>query len=599
MQSPPKSRVSIIEQFCAWLAGAGLVTLRQCPDWEQRKHAVYGATVLVPTLFGAAASGYAASTLTSNPLIIALIALAWGFVVLTIDRAFLASYRSGLPPLTKAGQFFLRFVIAVLMGMTIAHPLVLLIFDEAVKSEIAEEHSRAAREARSKAVAESSQVDGQIAGLQERQSELRRQYQATFQPVVTAEQPDPLIAADDHSAQLALIDHQIATQSDQRNLLQEQITKWQQSYEAEVAGNGISGIAGIGPEARRILNDELAWRQEDLRRISEELTKLAAEKSRLIKAINDRNLSPEQQELAAARAQAQIERLKSQSQSQAFLREDLQKQITAISDEILSLQTRKQRLLSEADEKANTDPPSDLITATLALHRLFSKEGGSIALTTYIVLSLIFVIMDTIPIVVKFTAKPGPYEMLIEYQETNFRPEGESGDDSPIPEEDPPTPKSVPRYIPRWKKSPSARKRLKSTWTTPPSERRNRPESAAADSVSDASPEEIDLSEGHVIANAFKLAEMRQVFRTNGELAEAVGIKPATLSKYFKLLKSPDEVQAQMAAIPDLTLEIAYRIACVDDREQCEALLNLCAEGASQRAIREAIADLRKVGDDA
>ena len=119
-----------------WLSGAGSDTLERCPDWEQRKYVAFGATVLVPTVFALIASAYAVSTLTSSVPVILAVALVWSFIILSIDRALLASYRPFQPFHRKAGQFFMRFVVALLMGVTIAHPLVLLLFRDTITTRM-------------------------------------------------------------------------------------------------------------------------------------------------------------------------------------------------------------------------------------------------------------------------------------------------------------------------------------------------------------------------------------------------------------------------------------------------------------------------------
>ncbi len=119
-----------------WLSGAGTETLEHCPNWEQRKYVAFGATVLVPCLFAFIACAYALSTLTTNYAVIFPAAAVWSFIILSIDRALLASYRPFLSLPRKLGQFFLRFCVAVLMGMTISHPLVLLLFRDTVSSVI-------------------------------------------------------------------------------------------------------------------------------------------------------------------------------------------------------------------------------------------------------------------------------------------------------------------------------------------------------------------------------------------------------------------------------------------------------------------------------
>ena len=126
----------IIKRIFFWLSGASTDALEKCPEWEQRKYVAFGATVLVPTAFAILASSYAMSTLTSNPRVIVPVAIVWGFIILTIDRALLATYRSYQPFLRKISQFSLRLVVAILMGLTISHPLTLLLFKDTVNSVI-------------------------------------------------------------------------------------------------------------------------------------------------------------------------------------------------------------------------------------------------------------------------------------------------------------------------------------------------------------------------------------------------------------------------------------------------------------------------------
>src|SRR5579884_2903387 len=131
-----------IRRFFFWLSGAGTENLEACPEWEQRKYVAFGATVLVPCSFAFIACSYALSTLTAEWRISFGVAAVWAFIIMTIDRALLASYRPYLGFFRKCGQFSLRFVIAFLMGLTISHPLTLLLFRDTISGVI--EHDRAA-----------------------------------------------------------------------------------------------------------------------------------------------------------------------------------------------------------------------------------------------------------------------------------------------------------------------------------------------------------------------------------------------------------------------------------------------------------------------
>src|SRR5262245_58484047 len=125
-----------IRRIFFWLSGAGTEALEKCPEWEQRKYVAFGATVLVPCSFAFIACSYALSTLTSEWQISFAVAAVWAFIIMAIDRALLASYGPHLGFFRKLGQFSLRFVIAFLMGLTISHPLTLLLFRDTIQGVV-------------------------------------------------------------------------------------------------------------------------------------------------------------------------------------------------------------------------------------------------------------------------------------------------------------------------------------------------------------------------------------------------------------------------------------------------------------------------------
>jgi hypothetical protein len=85
------------------------------------------------------------------------------------------------------------------------------------------------------------------------------------------------------------------------------------------------------------------------------------------------------------------------------------------------------------DERTRTaaimaEPRRDILTQTMALHGLFKAgdNGGQFALVAYLVLAGLFMLIDTIPLVVKFFSKPGPYDTLVDCDEVRFEKEREA-----------------------------------------------------------------------------------------------------------------------------------------------------------------------------
>jgi hypothetical protein len=450
-----------------WLSGAGTETLEQCPNWEQRKYVAFGATVLVPCAFAFIACAYALSTLTENSFVIYGVSAVWSFIILTIDRALLAGYRPFLSWTRKLSQFALRLGVAILMGLTIAHPLVLLLFRDTITSVIEEDRATEIVAERAKFSAAKDQVRGMMDGLESKIAALQQQrldtYNATFIlqekaeaadaiPGLTAEQQAELKAATDEAtapfrARLDVITPQLDELTPQFAKVQTELTFWQAEYERELNGQR-SGLVGEGPRARSIKADQLEPRREEAKRLAALLEHLTAEKATLQTQAREAEksaIAAFESRLAEIQAanKAEEERVSAlkhqveQSQADAFVtqqnavREAIDVQIETRNEELKTAQSELAAISREERERIdaiNAEPRRDVLTQTLALHDLFEKgaEGGKFAYYTYLILTALFMLVDTIPLIVKFFTKPGPYDRLLDRDEISFAAEHEA-----------------------------------------------------------------------------------------------------------------------------------------------------------------------------
>ncbi|MDP4583092.1 MAG: DUF4407 domain-containing protein [Verrucomicrobiales bacterium] len=458
---PPRSRNPIKHLFF-WLSGAGADTLEQCPGWEQRKYVAFGATVLVPTVFAFIACGYALSTLTDNWNIIVPIALAWGLIIMTIDRALLSIYRSYQKFHRKISQFFLRIVVAALMGVTISHPLTLLLFNDTITSVVEGDRQTEIEAVRVAANAEKATVEAKVAGLETQIAEQRASFEKTFSAEFLVEDDsaglaDPLADLDDElreqmTARITADTAVYLTKLDAVNsdfdgmqakyaTLQTELDTWQKEFEREVNGQR-SGIVGLGPRAKSIQADQLAWRRDEAKRMSETLAYLTEQRNDLAARIKEteEGIKGEFVGIAAAKAErlkeervrvADLKRQVQQSQVDQFVDQQntIRSTITAQIDTRLAELTRLQGEIAaigvqEQERIADiaAEPRRDILTQTLALHSLFDQntEGGHFALTAYFILAGLFMLIDTIPLVVKFFSQPGPYDALVDRDEVRY-----------------------------------------------------------------------------------------------------------------------------------------------------------------------------------
>ena len=85
-------------KFLWWLATADAEILKDCPT-DKERYRIIGIAVLVTWLFATLAWGYFFSTVVEDDLVIAGLALFFGFAILSIDRSLIAAMsRNGGKP---------------------------------------------------------------------------------------------------------------------------------------------------------------------------------------------------------------------------------------------------------------------------------------------------------------------------------------------------------------------------------------------------------------------------------------------------------------------------------------------------------------------
>ena len=443
-----------------WLSGASAEGLEQCPTWEQRKYVAFGSTVLVPTIFAFIAASYAISTLTEDWRIIYPVALAWSFIILSIDRALLATYRCFQPFFKRMGQFFLRFVVAILMGLTISHPLTLLLFKDTIASVIEEQRDAEIVAVREQASTDKAAVEAKVDTVQADVAAQRVRWDESFNAAFllqddTAGLDDPSAELDDAAktamqatvaeetgpqrARIAEIDERVQTLSTDYRKIQEDLDHWQREFEREVNGQR-SGFVGVGPRAKSIRDDQLAWRRLEATRMAGLMQTMTGQRTAIanelagIEAgilaeftaaaqVKAEKITAERERVAGLKRQVQTEQAGMFAGQQQSLRDAISGQIDTRLTDLTRLQSELDQLSTDERERVAAlrgERRRDLLTQTLALHGLFlaGEEGGTFALSAYLVLALLFMLVDTIPIIVKFFSKHGPYDNLVDCEET-------------------------------------------------------------------------------------------------------------------------------------------------------------------------------------
>jgi hypothetical protein len=122
--------------FLWWCAGAYQPLLKDCPT-EHTKYAGLGGVILATFVLAALSAGYAIYSVFDAPLWAFLFAVVWGLIIFNFDRFLVSTMRKyGVTAKRQWMMTLPRLLLALLIGMTIARPLELKIFEKEIDVKI-------------------------------------------------------------------------------------------------------------------------------------------------------------------------------------------------------------------------------------------------------------------------------------------------------------------------------------------------------------------------------------------------------------------------------------------------------------------------------
>lgn len=128
----------LLYKFFVWSAGADFEALKNCPKTEQIKFAGYGGLVLIPAVLALFAMTYAISTIVQSPVLYVGAGLVFAGIVFIIDRFIVSTFRKSDSIIRDIFSiiFITRIIFATFIGLIVAHPLVMRIFETSILDEI-------------------------------------------------------------------------------------------------------------------------------------------------------------------------------------------------------------------------------------------------------------------------------------------------------------------------------------------------------------------------------------------------------------------------------------------------------------------------------
>src|SRR3982751_5658877 len=125
-------------KFLWWCAGAHQKLLKQFPS-EQTKYSGLGGVILATFVLAGLSSGYAIYSVFGNWIWTVAFALIWGLIIFNFDRFLVATMRKyGVSRRKQIWMAIPRLLLALLIGLTIARPLELKIFEKEIAVKMQE-----------------------------------------------------------------------------------------------------------------------------------------------------------------------------------------------------------------------------------------------------------------------------------------------------------------------------------------------------------------------------------------------------------------------------------------------------------------------------
>jgi hypothetical protein len=126
------------KRFLWWCAGAHQDLLKKFPS-EQTKYSGLGGVILATFVLATLSAGYAMYSIFNNWIFTIVFAIVWGLIIFNFDRFLVSTMRKyGVSRRKQIWMAVPRIALALLIGLTIARPLELKIFEKEINTKVTE-----------------------------------------------------------------------------------------------------------------------------------------------------------------------------------------------------------------------------------------------------------------------------------------------------------------------------------------------------------------------------------------------------------------------------------------------------------------------------
>ncbi|MEE4356858.1 MAG: DUF4407 domain-containing protein [Desulfococcaceae bacterium] len=378
------SELSRIEKFFLFCSATDTEVLKDCSKGIKGKYIALGWLVLTPAVMALWSGSYFFSTIFRNQIILSvLFGFVWALIILNIDRYLIITFDKGDSLFKDIFSFsvFSRMIIAVFIAYAIAHPIVLRLFSENIEEYIYTQNEIHKEEIR-------KNYSGKITSLEEEVRLLNAEINEKGTGISQMNGP----AA---NPEISVLRKEIAHTGKEISDLRDVLNQSHEELSDEIAGSSSrTGRKGYGPVARSI-EQKIESLNAQIRNAEKQYAGL---EEQLASAIENEKSGFQNRKEALAFERKELTALEERNNA---LIADRQKEITR-------LRFLRDEKIRGFEHKAATD----FLARSNALDEL-SKNNPNVRKWSYL-LTLIFILLDILPILWKVIPRKDAYELKLE-----------------------------------------------------------------------------------------------------------------------------------------------------------------------------------------
>ncbi|MEM9387408.1 MAG: DUF4407 domain-containing protein [Pseudomonadota bacterium] len=433
-----------------WLCGTSQTGVRGYPKSEQDRIKVLGFAILVPSFLAVASMFFYVTHQWSGVPRWSVLgwALAWGLVIMSVNRILIATYRPLEPLRGRLPQIALRVLLATFLSSAIALPFCLDLFSAAITTQHLASQQELLAPTRGAYDQRRSQIESRARErrevLETRRDELRasayvpRELQVSQQAKTWESEILPrLLLADSALQALATEEVQLASQADQQQRRVLELEALRERYEkAAQADEDGESHEFINEFQDRTLGRGPGVRTAQLRGRAAQTQQLESEARQQLEATTAQwnSVSAERQRAsAAAKSTRRQEYLAQLSQQIDTKTAADQSSLAAVEQALEELDQRYEAdradlerafPLRAASSAGPEGKPGFLQQVVAMYHLAFSSESaatrGAVLMQCVLVFGVIFT-LDLIPLIAKVMMKGGLHDAVVHVQESVAR----------------------------------------------------------------------------------------------------------------------------------------------------------------------------------